>query len=238
MSFSATPRPFFNSVEATALSWCAHRRNRIIGALSLALICGLGFTLIGIFNRERFGLSSAPTAIQAFRLDGQIPFVPGWIWFYLMYYPFCFLPLFLREVRNHPPIFLRSVVAFLLQFGASFVIFLLWPLRMVHPILPPGLDGRILHGLYGFDLGFNSFPSLHLSNIVFVTLLFWRLRGRFLGGMVGMGALLIAVSTLLVKQHFVSDVVTGALLGWATFALLFSRAPFENGVCVQVSDLA
>jgi membrane-associated phospholipid phosphatase len=195
-------------------------RHRLIAAAILAFVCGTGFAAIGTFNRHRFGLTLLPSP-QAFALDRYIPFVPEWIWVYLLYYPFCFLPLFIREVRNDPRTFRRTLTAFALQFIVSFAFFVFLPLRMAHAGLPSGLNGQVIGSLYGFDLGFNSFPSLHLANIVFVSCLFIHLRGKYWGLAVGCGALLIAASTLLIKQHFVSDVLLGAFLGWGSFALAF-----------------
>jgi membrane-associated phospholipid phosphatase len=191
--------------------------NRLFGAFFLAAVCGGGFVAIGVFNVTRFGVRPL-AAIQAFRWDAAVPFISGWVWIYLLYYPFCFLPLLLKEVRNDADTFTKTVMAFSIQFGISFAFFLLWPLRMVHPVLPASFNGAILKRLYAFDLGFNSFPSLHVANIVFVSLLVLRLRGRRWGAVVVALAALIAMSTVLVKQHFVSDVLAGALLGWGSFA--------------------
>ena len=94
---------------------------------------------------------------------------------------------------------------------------------MVHPHLVVGLNDSILKYLYDCDLGFNSFPSLHVANIVFVSLLVWRKRGARWGCVMAGLATLIAASTMLVKQHFVADVAAGALLGWISFVLSFSR---------------
>ncbi len=41
--------------------------------------------------------------------------------------------------------------------------------------------------------------------------------------MAGLWAALIALSTLFVKQHFVADVVGGALLAWGSWWLLLGR---------------
>ena len=195
-------------------------RSRLFGALALALFCGGGFAASSLFNISHHGIEHYP-AIHSFWMDAEIPFVSGWVWVYILYYPFCFLPLFLKEVRNDPETFTRTVTAFSVQFAVSFTVFLLWPLRMAHPGLPQGLNGLILKKLYAVDLGFSSFPSLHLANIVFVSLLFLRLRGWRRGAVVFCVAALIAASTLLVKQHFISDVLAGALLGWISFAMTF-----------------
>lgn len=214
-------RLILEPVERVATTHFTRGRRRIAGASAFAAVCGIGFTAIGLFNRHRFGLLETPP-VHAFWLDALIPFEPGWVWVYVLYYPFCFLPLFLKQVRVNPSVFLRTMVMFGLQFAISFAMFLLIPLRVSHGVLPMGVTGEILGALYGFDLGFNSFPSLHLANITAVTFLYYRFSGRWRAAAVLLGALLIAASTMLVKQHFVSDVLLGILLGWASFAAMFS----------------
>ncbi len=210
-SFRVIPFNFFSRI-----------RYRLAAAFALAFFCSAGFVAISYVNFRRFGFVQVPP-IHDSRLDAWIPFEPGWVWVYLLYYPFCFLPLFLREVRGDAVIFRRTLCAFAMQFGVSFVFFLLLPLRMTHSALPSGLEGHLIGALYRVDLGFNSFPSLHLANITFISLLFYRLRGAIRGAAIGIAALFIAASVLLIKQHFVSDVLLGALLGWASFALFFMR---------------
>ncbi len=213
-------------------------RGRLVSALLMATACGGGYVAIGTFNCQRFRFMEMPS-ITSFGIDAHIPFLPGWVWIYLLYYPFCFLPVMLSEVRNQAAVFGKTLAAFALQFAVSFAFFLLFPLRMVHPLVPITLNGAILARLYQFDLGFNSFPSLHLANIVFVFFLFWRLRGKFWGSLVGASALLIAVSTLLVKQHIVWDALAGAVLGWASYAVMFrelSPHPRAKEVSLPTGD--
>lgn len=157
-------------------------------------------------------------------LSWEIPFYPGWVWVYIFYYPFCFLPLFLAPVRRDPAVFLRAVLGFALQFGISFLIFFFWPIRMIHPEIPPGWHARIIADLYRFDGGFNAFPSLHVANTVFVALLFLKFHKRWTGWLLLGCSGLIALSALLVKQHYLHDVLSGALLGWAACRIAFPKS--------------
>jgi len=196
--------------------------HRLAGALILTGACAAAFVGSSQFNRLRFG-PELLAPIQAFPLDALIPFRPDWVWIYLLYYGFCFLPLLLREVRNNRGIFLRTALGFAIQFAVSTVVFLLWPMQITHPPIPEGASGEILNRLYGFDRGFNSFPSLHVANMTFVALLFRHLRRKQWVWGVVFTALLISLSTLLVKQHYVSDVVAGGLLGGFAYMAAFCR---------------
>lgn len=196
------------------------RRHRLAAALLLAVAFAAGFASTSLLNQYRFAFAPA-IGFHDLNLDAWIPFAPSWVWVYLLYYPFCFLPLLLREVRNDPAVFMRTGLALSLQFGFSFFCFVVLPLKMAHPKLPGGAASDLLAMLYSADRGFNSFPSLHVANVTFVVLLFERLRGARTAVPLAAVAILIALSAVLVKQHYISDVIVGACLGWMTFSLAF-----------------
>jgi membrane-associated phospholipid phosphatase len=39
--------------------------------------------------------------------EARLPYAPAWIWVYLAYYPLCFAPLLLPEIRREPGLFWR-----------------------------------------------------------------------------------------------------------------------------------
>jgi|YelNatPaOPRAMG01_1025707.scaffolds.fasta_scaffold09919_7 membrane-associated phospholipid phosphatase len=141
-------------------------------------------------------------------IDRSIPFTPGWVWIYLLYYPFCFTPLFLL---NNIDTFRRVAAAYLLEFIIAFIVFLSFPVRMIRPeIVPVTLSEKIVEVIYRVDPGFNVFPSLHVANSFLVALIFYRYN-RTVGIIFIFIAVLISISTLFVKQHYFFDVVTGLL---------------------------
>ena len=91
-------------------------------------------------------------------------------------------------------------------------------LRPVDGVL--GVSDGVLRWLYKIDAGFNIFPSLHVANVAYVACLIGRLRGR-MAVPVWILWLLVAGSTLLIKQHFLVDVVAGTLLGMGSCSLAF-----------------
>ena len=64
--------------------------------------------------------------------------------------------------------------------------------------------------LYRVDAPGNNFPSLHVANCVFASLLSSH-YSHTLGLVLGMYAVLVALSTMLVKQHWLADCVGGGL---------------------------
>ncbi|MET1076748.1 MAG: phosphatase PAP2/dual specificity phosphatase family protein [Pseudomonas sp.] len=93
--------------------------------------------------------------------------------------------------------------------------FLLWPLRFTfqRPELD-GLFGWMFDVLMGFDKPFNQAPSLHITLLVVLWVMFARhLTGAWRLLVHGWFAL-IGVSVLTTWQHHFIDVPTGALAGW------------------------
>ncbi len=182
----------------------------------------MGYVFSDILNCRRFSGEFGYT-FHHLPVDAWIPFKPSWVWVYLFYYPVCFFPLLLRPVRDTPSVFLKTATGFGIQFFLSCGLFLLLPFQVVHPILPAGLSNDIITSLYKMDMGFNSFPSLHVANITFVSILFWRFGSARWARLVTFISIAIACSTLFVKQHYVVDVLFGALLGWGSDVMTFQR---------------
>jgi len=75
------------------------------------------------------------------------------------------------------------------------------------------LSERFLALVQRFDARSNSFPSMHVS----VALLTALHLLPHLGASAFVFPVLIALSCLFTKQHYVIDLPAGALLGWSTF---------------------
>lgn len=191
-------------------------RYKLLAALTLLVVAAAGFLALDLY------LSAGSFHDVSTALDARVPFAPAWVWVYAAYYPFCFLPLACPGILTDDGVFKRAVAGFALQFALSFPVFWLYPTAAARP--DPAGSGWSLEAvrlLYRVDPGFNVFPSLHVSNAVFVAFLAWRLRGRAWGAAALFGAALISASTVLVKQHYLADLPSGAALGALAFALAF-----------------
>lgn len=146
-------------------------------------------------------------------LDAHVPVLPVMIWFYLPGYV-CLFMLVLWLLRD-PASFRASLLSFAgitLVAVASFV-FLAMPAPPRPSLAPRGTSELLLLWLYGFDPAANVFPSLHVANSVLCAGIAWRLDRR-LGLVAWALALLVALSTVTLRQHWIADVVSGAVLGW------------------------
>jgi len=143
-------------------------------------------------------------------LDGRIPFVPKAIFIYLLIFPFLAAPIFL--VKKHRDFFHVIAVYFLLVLS-SVSAFMLLPTTMARPMAPEfGVTGFLFWLMRQVDGPHNLFPSLHVSSVFYIALVIGRFcRAAIMSSI--FCAVLISLSTLLVKQHLILDVAGGLVFG-------------------------
>ena len=163
-----------------------------------------------------------PTQIA---LDARIPFVPFFVYFYVMWFVLLAgmgLWLLHRDGKEF-----RVYMLFLTaSFFACAVIYLCWPngqdLRP-QDLEVTSLSTWILSRLYAFDTNTNVLPSLHVIGAVGAVFAAYRtrtIRIRAARAMIVVIAVLVSASTVLVKQHAVLDVATGLVVGAAIYCLI------------------
>jgi membrane-associated phospholipid phosphatase len=161
-------------------------------------------------------------------LDRALPLLPAWESVYWAIYPLALLPAFyLKDAQ----LFRRSVAAFFLMQLISYPVFLVLPVGIERPEELLDVNrGFWEWGLalnYTLDAPRNLFPSLHVGNS-FLTALEVRRADRGAGGSLLLLATGIAVSTLLVKQHHLADVVAGIALAISVYAIVFGPLRLEG----------
>lgn len=96
--------------------------------------------------------------------------------------------------------------------------FVAYPIAYPRPIT----DNFLLQLLHTTDTPSNCFPSLHVAACFFLSACLWRMRSKRIGLIFFVWSAAITVSTLTTKQHYVLDILTGALLA-GIFAWLATR---------------
>jgi membrane-associated phospholipid phosphatase len=163
------------------------------------------------------------------RWDARIAYDPRWVWVYSgLYYP-----MIIVAALSVPSwdAYARTVGGFLCLLAAQVVFFLFLPVEI------PGewrtrwraaWEGtpsqRFLDFVWRFDKLRNSMPSMHVSVATMVDL---TIRAHWpAAGVAGLAfPILIAISALKTKQHYVVDVIPGAALG-ATVFWIWHRIAF------------
>lgn len=153
-------------------------------------------------------------------LDTAIPFLP---WTLPLYTSFYVLVLAATRVCDAEE-FLRLAAALLFANVLCYVGFLLLPSYYPRPDLA-ALKGTRWYGpfqsMWGSDKPGNTFPSLHVAITFVLALRLLRHRAGFIWFAWGV---LICLSTLTVKQHFMADVAGGIGVALVAHALAFRKA--------------
>lgn len=145
-------------------------------------------------------------------IDENIPFFPAFIFVYLTSYIIVFMPyFFIREEKE----FKKTAWAYIVTLMIGYFIFLIYPVKMIRPevLINGQLNGffsQITTWFYALDQPYNNFPSLHVAMSFLSAGACFKFNKKYWWLFLWAGA--IAISTLLVKQHYVLDVLGGAVL--------------------------
>lgn len=156
--------------------------------------------------------------------DDHLPFWPSWVWVYSgLYYP---VILYLVFVQPSFQAFHYTAFSFLVLLAMQCVVFLLFPVhtpaRWRNYDAGESLSHRMLAFVHRFDRVSNSMPSMHVS----VATLTGIYLAQALEPSLGRGAIaayafpvLIALSAIFTKQHYLADLIPGALFGWLAYII-------------------
>jgi membrane-associated phospholipid phosphatase len=148
-------------------------------------------------------------------LDEAIPYQPGWVWIYsLLYYPAILLVNLVVQSQRQ---FAWMALSYLLLLGFQMAFFLAFPVSTPRHWRAHNtrrnLSERFLALVQKFDAPSNSFPSMHTSVAVLTALHLYPFAGPAIIGF----PLLIGISCLFTKQHYLVDLPAGAVLGWIAY---------------------
>jgi membrane-associated phospholipid phosphatase len=177
-----------------------------------------------------------PAHVPALAADAMVPLEPAWGLAYGAFYLFLILlPVFVIRDEAH---IRRTFSAYLSVWVTSYIVFLLYPTIASRPGQVPGhgFGAWGLRALYAADPPYNCFPSLHVAHS-FVSAFACSRINRTVGAAAGFCAVLVALSTLFTKQHYILDVVAGIALAYAAY-LVFLRSSPRAAVDVQDRRLA
>jgi len=175
------------------------------------------FLIVGVYQFYFWCQRNALSEPRQLRLavDDMIPYRPSWVWIYsFLYYP---VILYTNLVIQSPREFTHLAMSFLLLLVLQMAVFISFP--VVTPeewrseCVPKTRSERFLRFVQRLDARSNSFPSMHTS---VATLTALHLHSS-LGPVAWAFPLLIGLSCLFTKQHYVIDLPAGAGLGALTF---------------------
>ena len=175
----------------------------------IVLLLALFFIPFFLINSS-FG--EGESYILGLAIDSKIPFMPVFIFVYISMYVLVLMPYFFVKERK---IFNSAALSYFLVMGLSYLIFFIFPVKMLRPEVENGLVGLI----YLIDAGYNCFPSLHVSLSLLSAAVCFKADKKYWWLFIWAG--LVILSVLFVKQHYLLDVLGGILMAGLGY-LLFS----------------
>ena len=151
--------------------------------------------------------------------DLMIPFVPQMTIPYISAYIFGILPfLIIEDVK----LFFYTLLGYFMVTFIGSGMHVVFPSQILsnEKIEPTGISMTLLYWVRQISKPYDNFPSTHVAFSVLTVGTCSLSRGPAFGGVLMIWALVITASTLLTKQHYFLDVVSGSLLGLAAFILV------------------
>jgi membrane-associated phospholipid phosphatase len=187
--------------------------------VSIIMIIG-GYQLYFLPQKKRI---RNPISLET-KIDNFIPFDPRWVWIYSgLYYPIIIVLVFTVNSMGY---FIYMSFSFICLLFMHILIAFLIPVKT-----PPNwrqyeknesISTRFLSIVHHYDEGSNCFPSMHVAVAVLTSFHLANNLNLLLGGYSYFSHLfpiLIAISSLFTKQHYIFDLPAGALLGFISYKL-------------------
>ena len=194
------------------------KQNKLRALLGLLFI--LLFPLYEPLNIPRQRLHDMGTLI-----DGHIPVVPAFVIPYVSLYPYLVVSIGLLALKGKKGRLEEFLMAGSVTMIAAYLAYGFFQTYVPRPALT-GTDffTAVLHTVYNSDQPYNAFPSLHAGFSILAALSLDRKVPGYKAFVVW--GILIAVSTVFVKQHYVLDVLGGGLLAAVSLYLAHTGLAF------------
>jgi membrane-associated phospholipid phosphatase len=181
---------------------------------SIVLAVGVYFT-----SQIYTALNHGPAVLNLHTaLDSAIPVVPIFVIPYNSLQPYIYATLILFLLFR-TKFFQSACLAMITVWFISYGFYYFLQSEVIRPVLT-GTDAfsKMVMNVYAGDNAFNDFPSLHTS-LSTILAIHWVKVNKPLGIVLGIWTALIVASTLLIKQHYIADLLFGLVLAFAVSML-------------------
>lgn len=186
----------------------------------------LALVMFGIWAAGYFAIAKVTEGGPGYTIpmtewEQQIPFMPIFVWIYLTIYPLFLLPfLFIRNKE----FFRLFSTAYITLMCICYMIYLFYPVSFFHrpPLLVDNFTTFALGCVYSADNTWNCFPSMHVAMSLLASLTILEVH-RIRGILAILLTVLIAASTVLIKQHYILDVLASMVLTSLIYFIFFRK---------------
>lgn len=158
-------------------------------------------------------------------IDNMLPYIPEFIYFYMIWYPFEFYSLYL-VYKNDKSNYINTIISLIISFVIMHLIFIIYPTIVD---IRPNIDSfnsittLILYIAFKADTPpVNCFPSGHCILcfiMVFSILKSQNITWKNKSILIIINTLII-LSTLFVKQHVIIDVIGALIISFISFYVI------------------
>lgn len=179
--------------------------------ISLVIVFGIILSLYSLSQNLAFHFNYLEGKNLTLPLEKDIPLLPNAIWIYLLAYftiPLSFAPLINKDA------FITSLKTFMKASLIHSFFFICFPMTYdLRPDLIPdtSLASQLLILLHKWDQPLNNYPSMHVSFAFLSYFILLKFAKSWAWVYLAL-AILISASTVLVKQHYIMDVLGGITL--------------------------
>lgn len=150
-------------------------------------------------------------------LDKKIPFLSIFVIPYILFFPYVF-GIFVWAFVGGSPLFSRLALSLIFVSIVTTIIYLGYPSMIVRPFARgkrkiDSVTDRLVKKIEEFDRPNNVFPSNHVAYTLTVTLFAVAVLPAY-SAVLWLIFCLIAASTVLIKQHYIVDIPSGALVSF------------------------
>ena len=146
--------------------------------------------------------------------DRQVPIIPVFVYIYLVCYAFWIINEIIcgNVSKNH---FYKVLTTLIICNTISTLIFILMPTTIIRPEIEiTSITTWVLNFVYQMDKPVNLFPSLHclVSWLCYIAVRKQKVFSLGYRAFSLVFAILICISTQVIKQHYIVDLISGILL--------------------------
>jgi len=166
-----------------------------------------------------------------FDWEQQIPFVPQFIYIYLSLSLFIILPLCYLQHHQLKP-WAKSYMWMTFVAG---LVFILLPTKLAAARSLDIMQREELFALlYSLDLPHNLFPSLHVgyTSLALLIIVGSERKNSWIWLILGWW-LLLMVSVLLMRQHYLADIIGGLLLAMGCYRYIYLAGQLKDESCYE-----
>ena len=167
-------------------------------------LISVNYAISGAIAKKGVDLSTA--------LDKKIPFISIFIYPYIYWYVYIFIgAIFILSKGRRK--YIRALLGIYIGMCICYVVYYFFTVKIDRPIVVnSGLSNILVNIIYQGDKPVNCFPSLHVLNTYFIMRYTKKDYGKKWYAYTQITGILIILSTLFIKQHFIVDGIAAIIL--------------------------